>query len=114
MISIDKKAIDDPFYRYKMEKIEVSIRNKKTVLNNLKTICNTLKTEEKILFRFITKNLNTFGSSESDTYFISGVFESKKIQEVIYNFIDKYILCKKCKFPEISEGICKACGYRLI
>ncbi len=112
MISIKKKFVDDPFYRYKMEKIDISIKNKKTIINNLINISNTLKIEPKVLFRFITSNLASFGQEKNGLYIISGAFDINKIQDVIYIFIDKYILCKKCNFPEIENGICKACGIK--
>ncbi len=61
MISINKNFINDPFYRYKMERIQIVTKNNKTIVNNIVNISNTLKTDPKILFKFITKNLNTFG-----------------------------------------------------
>lgn len=111
MISINRQFIDDPFYRYKMDKITVTIKNKKTNLINLSNISNTLKIDPKIMFRYITSRLGTFGQEKKESYIISGVFDADKIQNLIYDFIDIYILCKKCKFPEVSDSICKACGF---
>ena len=114
MISINKKFANDPFYRYKMNKVDVSVKNKKTTINNLTEICKNLKTEEKLLFKFLTNTLGTFGQDKNNNYIISGTFDCNKIQDVIYTFIDKYILCKNCQFPELSKEnniiVCKACG----
>jgi translation initiation factor 2 beta subunit (eIF-2beta)/eIF-5 len=114
MISINKKFVNDPFYRYKMNKVDVSVKNKKTTINNLAEICKILKIEEKNLFKFLTNTLGTFGQDKNNNYIISGTFDSNKIQDVIYTFIDKYILCKNCQFPELCKEnnivICKACG----
>lgn len=111
MISINREFVNDPFYRYKMDKINITVKNKKTNLTNLINVSSTLKIDPKILFRYITSKLATFGQEKNDSFIISGVFDIDKIQNLIYDFIDINILCKKCKFPEVSNGICKACGF---
>lgn len=111
MIAVNKQFVDDPFYRYKMDKIIINVKNKKTILTNLSSISQTLKIDPKILFRYITSKLATFGQEKNNSFIISGVFDCDKIQNLIYDFIDIHILCKKCKFPEVSNSICKACGF---
>lgn len=111
MISINRQFIDDPFYRYKMDKINITVKNKKTILTNLLNVSHTLKVDPKVLFRYITSKLATFGQEKNESYIISGIFDIDKIQNLIYDFIDTHVLCKKCKFPELSDSICKACGF---
>ena len=55
-----------------------------------------------------------------DRWIINGAHEASKLQDYLDGFIQKFVLCKKCKNPEtdvqIKDGSitldCKACGQR--
>lgn len=55
-----------------------------------------------------------------DRWIINGAHEASKLQDQLDGFINKFVLCKKCKNPETDVHIkdgnilldCKACGQR--
>lgn len=55
-----------------------------------------------------------------DRWIINGAHEASKLQDYLDGFIQKFVLCKKCKNPETDVNIkdghivldCKACGQR--
>lgn len=55
-----------------------------------------------------------------DRWIINGAHEASKLQDYLDGFIQKFVLCKKCKNPETDVQIkdgnitldCKACGQR--
>jgi translation initiation factor 5 len=109
--SIPIKKTTDPFYRYKMPEIEILQIGKKTQLSNLQDISICLKVKVEELFKYIFKTLNTMGQLKNkQNYQLSGNFNKEKIQIVIYDYIEKFILCKICSIPEIKNNVCLACG----
>ena len=33
------------------------------------------------------------------------------VEKILMNFIDNYVVCKKCQYPEVKDKICKSCGH---
>lgn len=62
----------------------------------------------------------TNNNPADDRWIINGAHESSKLQDHLDGFINKFVLCKKCKNPETDVQIkdehimldCKACGQR--
>ena len=123
-------SINDPTYRYKMDKINTSQTgrggNSHTVLNNLDKICEQINTSPNILLNYIGSILGCNVNNNSNN--IKGHHTDIKIQEIIYMFIQFATLCNKCTIPELTPTIlkegktlfimmsCSACGkkYELI
>lgn len=109
--TIPIKKTSDPFYRYKMQEIEILQIGKKTQLSNLCNISISLKTKVDNLFKYIFKSLNTMGQLKNkENYQLSGNFTKEQIQTIIYDYIEQFILCKTCSIPEIKDKVCLACG----
>ncbi|KAI2475025.1 ATP-dependent RNA helicase DBP3 [Pyrenophora tritici-repentis] len=92
-----RRDVTDPFYRYKMERIQSRLKAK--------------------YFGFeLGAQTNT--SPNDDRWIINGAHDASKLQDYLDGFISKFVLCKKCKNPETDVHIkdanitldCKACG----
>lgn len=121
-----RRDVTDPFYRYKMEKIQSKIEGKgngiKTVIVNLSSVAHSLAREPNIVIKYFGFELGaqTNTNPSDDRWIINGAHEASKLQDYLDGFINKFVLCKKCKNPETdmstSDGgivlKCKACGER--
>lgn len=121
-----RSDVKDPFYRYKMEKLQSKIEGKgngiKTVIVNLSSVANSLARPGAYVIKYFGFELGaqTNSNPTDDRWIINGAHEASKLQEYLDGFINKFVLCKKCKNPEtevvIKDGHiildCKACGVR--
>jgi translation initiation factor 5 len=121
-----RRDIADPFYRYKMEKLQSKIEGKgngiKTVIPNLTSVAQSLARPPNYVIKYFGFELGaqTNKDPKDDRWIINGAHESAKLQDYLDGFITKFVLCKKCKNPETEVHIkdgrilldCKACGQR--
>ena len=121
-LNINGKIIDS-FYRYKMDKINITQTgrggNCHTILDNLDKIAGQINTSIELLLQYIAMNL---GCNNKEPNILKGHYSIDKIQDVIYLFINFATLCQKCTIPELSPAIikegkkvslimkCSACG----
>jgi translation initiation factor 5 len=121
-----RRDVTDPFYRYKMEKLQSKIEGKgngiKTVVVNLNTVAQALARPPEYVIKYFGFELGAQANAKptDDRWIINGAHDAPKLQDYLDGFIDKFVLCKKCKNPE-TEVIfkdnrivldCKACGQR--
>ncbi|KAF2763559.1 putative eukaryotic translation initiation factor 5 [Pseudovirgaria hyperparasitica] len=121
-----RRDISDPFYRYKMERIQSKIEGKgngiKTVIVNLSSVAHSLAREPGHIIKYFGFELGaqTNTNPSDDRWIINGAHEASKLQDHLDGFINKFVLCKKCKNPETDMSFpegriilkCKACGER--
>jgi translation initiation factor 5 len=121
-----RSDVKDPFYRYKMEKLQSKIEGKgngiKTVIVNLSSVAASLARPGDYVIKYFGFELGaqTNTNPADDRWIINGAHEASKLQDYLDGFINKFVLCKKCKNPEtevvIKDGHilldCKACGQR--
>lgn len=121
-----RRDVSDPFYRYKMERLQTKIEGKgngiKTVIVNLTSVAQSLARPGSYLIKYFGFELGAQTNLDpaDDRWIINGAHESSKLQELLDGFISKFVLCKKCKNPETDVHIkdgritldCKACGQR--
>jgi translation initiation factor 5 len=119
-----RRDVTDPFYRYKMEKLQSKIEGKgngiKTVIVNLSSVAQSLARPPSYVIKYFGFELGaqTNTNPSDDRWIINGAHESAKLQDYLDGFISKFVLCKKCKNPETVVNIkdgrilldCKACG----
>ncbi|RMZ82180.1 hypothetical protein DV738_g1719, partial [Chaetothyriales sp. CBS 135597] len=118
--------VTDPFYRYKMERLQSKIEGKgngiKTVVPNLPSVAQSLARPPAYLIKWFGFELGaqTNTNPKDDRWIINGAHDASKLQDSLDGFISKYVLCKSCKNPETDINIkdghilldCKACGQR--
>ncbi len=119
MINISPNHINDPFYRYKMSKINTKYEGQgngqRTILLNIQNIANEINRNVLSILIYMTC---LFGCkyiyNKENQYVLYGTYQSNIIQKNIYNFIELFVLCYNCKNPEteLKNGnlICKACS----
>jgi translation initiation factor 2 beta subunit (eIF-2beta)/eIF-5 len=80
-----------------------------TEILNWREVCQQLNVTEESLRKYIIKKI---GCPIDSKGIIKGRKTAQDIDTVIQDFIEKYILCRQCKLPELSTDlICKACGF---
>ncbi|KAF1344480.1 domain found in IF2B/IF5-domain-containing protein [Delphinella strobiligena] len=119
-----RRDVTDPFYRYKMERLQSKIEGKgngiKTVIVNLHNVADQLARPPNYLIKYFGFELGaqTNADPKDDRWIINGAHEASKLQDYLDGFINKFVLCKSCKNPETVVNIrdgdilldCKACG----
>lgn len=119
-----RRDVSDPFYRYKMERLQSKIEGKgngiKTVIVNLSNVAHQLAREPNYLIKYFGFELGaqTNTDPKDDRWIINGAHEASKLQDYLDGFINKFVLCKSCKNPETVVNVvdgdiildCKACG----
>lgn len=119
-----RRDISDPFYRYKMERLQSKVEGKgngiKTVVVNLSNVAQQLARPPSYVIKYFGFELGaqTNIDPKDDRWIINGSHEASKLQDYLDGFITKFVLCQKCKNPEtvisIKDGDilmdCKACG----
>ncbi|KAJ4298169.1 eukaryotic translation initiation factor 5 [Kalmusia sp. IMI 367209] len=119
-----RRDVTDPFYRYKMERLQSKIEGKgngiKTVIVNLTSVANSLERPPAYVIKYFGFELGaqTNTNPADDRWIINGAHDASKLQDYLDGFISKFVLCKKCKNPEtvmeVKDGRikldCKACG----
>lgn len=119
-----RRDVTDPFYRYKMERLQSKIEGKgngiKTVVVNLSNVADQLARPPAYVIKYFGFELGaqTNIDPKDDRWIINGAHEAAKLQDYLDGFIAKFVLCKNCKNPETVVNIkdgdilldCKACG----
>lgn len=110
--------IHDYFYRYKMPKLITKVEGKgKTVIVNLLNISKALHRKPEYIMKYFAYTLGT--QMKMDRHTLNGVHSAEKLQDYLYTFIRKFILCNHCENPETHliirqkyvKSLCKACGH---
>ena len=121
-------TVNDIFYRYKRDQIDIVNSNKNngtSTLTNLdlisKQLCAKITSRENrttisntithAILKRIKRKLGVSITTQNDQFVINGNILSESIEEIINDFVVKYILCPKCRLPEWGEGCCSACGF---
>ncbi|RAH41695.1 translation initiation factor eIF5 [Aspergillus brunneoviolaceus CBS 621.78] len=121
-----RRDVSDPFYRYKMERLQSKIEGKgngiKTVVVNLNSVAQSLARPPAYVIKYFGFELGAQANAKptDDRWIINGAHDAPKLQDYLDGFISKFVLCKKCKNPETDVNIkdekifldCKACGQR--
>ncbi|VBB18507.1 Eukaryotic translation initiation factor 5, putative [Yasminevirus sp. GU-2018] len=114
-----KTEIFDPSYRYKMEKLAFQKERTKTCITNLQKIAVDLKIPtHDLIVTYLKKRLSIAIVEKEGKVIITNDVDTKTIQSALYEFIEYFVLCKRCRFPELNYEIekkklqvnCRSCG----
>lgn len=105
----------DPFYRYKRPVSTVEIRQGKTIISNLDLIAKALKTKPSYILYYIQLEKSTSITNKCE---IKIELNKIEIEELIDKYIEEYVLCGMCNYPELDIKksnkklyfVCRACG----
>lgn len=119
------RNVTDPFYRYKMPKLQAKVEGRgngiKTVISNMTDIAKALERPPMYPTKYFGCELgtNTNFDAKNDRYIVNGEHDANKLQDILDGFIKKFVLCPACENPEthlaVHKGLirskCKACGH---
>lgn len=102
-------TIKDIHYRYKRSPLDARIIKNKTIITNWNTIAAQLNASPTFIMNYISKKIG----AQVNGSIINGKHDTAKLETTIESFIAKYVLCKKCKYPELTSDrqYCRACGW---
>jgi|SaaInlStandDraft_6_1057023.scaffolds.fasta_scaffold13441_2 translation initiation factor 2 beta subunit (eIF-2beta)/eIF-5 len=116
-----KDAVDDPYYRYKMDKVKLEKHGHKLALVNLNEIARELERDPSHITSYLAKMFGTPFICKNDVILTNKKdLTENELQEAIFKYIESNVLCEKCKNPETvyvkaAKKIfltCKACSYK--
>lgn len=125
MVNVNREVVD-AFYRYKMPllctKVEGRGNGIKTVIPNMVEVAKALARPPSYPTKFFGCELGAQVQMqvEAERYIVNGQHETQRFQELLDEFIKKFVLCPDCQNPETVlrvtskkqiEQKCKACGY---
>jgi len=116
MINIPK-TVDDPYYRYtRQSAIAIRGNANTTVFTNAPRIAAQIHRPVGVMSRYISRKLACSCRVDSrDLIVLKGDFPASQIDDIVEQYILKYVLCRECGLPETeSDGdrmVCSACGY---
>jgi len=126
LISVDYKASGDEKQRYKMPtiltKTESGGNGVKTVFANIEDVSAAIFREADVLHKYFGYELGAQATyvSKENKYLVMGEFPVDILQKKVFEFIEKFVLCSKCRSPEtdVEAGPkgrtvvlrCRACG----
>jgi translation initiation factor 5 len=114
---------NDPNYRYKMPKMVIK-QERQLKITNLSELAKSLHTKPKYIIKYFGYELGTSSnySSTESTGILNGNYSYELLKELLYSFIDKFIVCPECDLPETKLKLnsdntklkmkCDACGHR--
>jgi len=118
--------VEDPSYRYKMPALQLKIEGKgngiKTNIVNLVEVAKALRVPTDYPLKFLGHELGSltlFKENKNEvTSIINGAFSEEELKKHLDKFIEKYVLCPNCKYPEMVLrvrkgtvcGSCNSCG----
>ena len=94
--------IVDPFYRYKMEKLNVVRQKNKTVIDNFDKVAKDLERDPKMIYNYFKKKLSISISLKDGILSTNADITYDVFEKVLRQFIEEYVLCKSCKLPELE------------
>jgi len=116
MININGN-ISDTNYRYKMEKISLnncgSGNGQFTIINNMDNIAESVNTPSEILYKYFAFVLGSAFNDKKKS--LTGTYSITIIEEHLYDYINKFVMCPNCNIPELmykieSKNVCSSCS----
>ena len=121
-LAINKAESNDPFCRYKMPPLKLKKEGNKSVILNLTAVAGALDRPPEMIMAFLKSQLGTGIVCKGDRFTLNGINNTiETLQDILYDFINNYVLCIQCFNPEttinncessktVYEMTCKACG----
>lgn len=118
------RSVSDPFYRYKMPRLQAKVEGKgngiKTVIANMTEIAKALERPPTYPTKYFGCELGaqTNFDMKNERFIVNGEHDATKLQNILDGFIKKFVLCAACENPETTlivrkgqiQSKCKACG----
>lgn len=104
--------------RFEILKVKGHHEGVRTVISNFVQVAVCIRRTPEHLLKFLTKELASSGEIRGDRLILSRRLSSKDINNKIEKYVNRFVLCPKCKKPDTElnkEGgrmflRCLACG----
>ncbi len=105
--------------RFQVPSVDSFVEGNTTIFRNFADIVDTINRDSDRFLKYLLRELGTAGEiEESGRVIFKGKLGSKKIEEKIQNFVERYVLCSECGKPDtrlvkedrITILQCDACG----
>jgi translation initiation factor 2 subunit 2 len=104
--------------RFVIPEAVVEISGSRAILKNFGEICDKLRREQNHIAKFLSKELATAGTIQSNTLVFQGNVRREILQKKIEEYVKEFVYCKDCKEPDtklvrrdrVTFMVCEACG----
>jgi len=104
--------------RFEIPRVESNVQGNKTIIKNFSQIASHLHREMENIEKFYEKSLAAKGKIQKGRLALIKKIPNSKLQEVLEEYVKKYVLCMECKKPdtkiephtEYQTIKCLACG----
>lgn len=109
-VAIDPRCQDDPFVRYKTPQLNVQAVGKgkmiRTMLLNVDKVAEALGVPPSYIPNYLGKSIGAQAKydkkkSERERGSISGEYPLEELEEALLRFIETFVLCGECRYPEL-------------
>lgn len=113
------ESIIDPFYRYKMNKLNVTFQKNKTIIDNIHIVASDLHVDVQFIIYYFKKRMSIAIDYKKETLTTNGKIEYSQWEKYLKDFIDLIILCPNCSLPELIidveknnlTAVCNSCPH---
>ena len=114
--SLNVNGSDDPFYRYKMPALAVTIielNGGTTVITNIDAVAAAIYRKSADLKAHFQKQLSRNAQIKPTGLHVSGRLTAPVLQAALQKYIQTQVLCDRCGCPEThgKTKSCSACGH---
>jgi len=112
------KPVESKTGRFEIPEVNSHIQGNKTIISNFNQIASYLRRKPEHIEKFLEKELAAQGKIENGRLILVRRIPTKKIQERIKIYVERYVVCRECGKPD-TELIkqdnfffihCLACG----
>ena len=112
------KKSDSTGERFDMPKVSGHVEGNKTIINNFKEICDTLRRDQKLMLKYLQRELATPAVIDGPRLIFGRKLGSGLINQKVEQFTIDFVICRECKKPdtqltkqgETTIMKCTACG----
>jgi len=106
-MSININNTDDENYRYKMPKVSIKFGGAGngifTIIDNMDEIGDALNTPPDIIYKYIAYTLGSAFNEKKKSF----TGHHKNIQNIIFDYINFFVICPSCSIPELTYSLNK-------
>jgi translation initiation factor 2 beta subunit (eIF-2beta)/eIF-5 len=107
--------IVDPFYRYKMRKLDVVQQRNNVAVRNIPDVAADLAVEPEILIKFFKRDFSSSFTYKEGILVGSKTLTYNDFADSLTTFIENFVLCPVCRLPEtkfVRDGanLCLKCN----
>jgi translation initiation factor 2 beta subunit (eIF-2beta)/eIF-5 len=123
-MSININGSEDPFYRYKMEELFLTLGGNGngvfTIINNIDSVSKSINTPSEILLKYLAYHLGSSYNDKKKSF--TGHHDLETLNIGLFNYINSFVICISCSIPELFYSLdkkgkksilqckCSACG----